>query len=86
MYLVVFMVIENTYVHVVQRHHAKHEHHYIHMYRCYSTITLTINTTKYICTGGGVHGEHDSAVLPVHMYLVVFMVSVIALYHLYICI
>jgi hypothetical protein len=49
------------------------------MYRWYITITLTMNTTKYICTG-------DGGVLPVHMYLVVFMDSVMALYHLYICI
>jgi hypothetical protein len=40
------------------------------MYRWYSTITLTMNTTKYICTGS----------------LVVLMVSVMVLYYLYICI
>jgi hypothetical protein len=39
------------------------------MYRWYNTITLTMNTTKYISTD---------------MYLVVFMVSVMVLYHLYI--
>jgi hypothetical protein len=32
----------------------------------------------------GVHGERYGAVPPVHMYLVVFMVSVMALYPLYI--
>jgi hypothetical protein len=37
----------------------------------YSAIMLTMNTTKYICTGGTV---------------VVFMVSVMVLYYLYICI
>jgi hypothetical protein len=63
------------------------------MYRWYNTITLTMNTTKYIwcCTTctyvfSDVHGKRDGVVLPVHMYLVVFMVSVMVLYHLYICI
>jgi hypothetical protein len=37
------------------------------MYRWYSAIMLTMNTTKYICTG---------------MYLVVFMVNVMVLYYL----
>jgi hypothetical protein len=47
------------------------------MYKWYSAITLTMNTTKYM---------RDGAVLAVHMYLVVFMVSLMVQYHLYICI
>ena len=43
---------------------------------------LVVFMVSTICDGSWLYG----AVLPVHMYLVVFMVSVMVLYYLYICI
>ena len=45
---------------------------------------MACTTCTYVFNG--VHGYRDDAALPVNMYLVVFMVSMLVLCHLYICI
>jgi hypothetical protein len=73
MYLVVFMVsvLELYYL-------------YMCIQWCSWLVLWRCTTCTYVFSG--VHGYCDGAVLHVHMYLVVFMVSVMALYYLYICI
>jgi hypothetical protein len=56
-------------------------------FRDFNLLTkFTKQLCKNVITISDLNSQRDGAVLPVHMYLVVFMVSVMVLYHLYICI